>query len=440
MCPPGRVTPTLLVVLPGASGRLPVLKRLQTVARICVLLPSSDHLRSEWAKPVVGDENSIEFPGSTTDLDSALAAVKSWLSASDSSRAIDGVMTYDDFGIELCAGLCESLGLPGTHLATAQMLKNKVQFRERCAEAGIPAARRRTLICPSDVDLVLADKEFRFPAVLKPVKGGGSWHVRKVENCEELTAVWRTLSAEMSGGSFPAEIREAGFTLEEYFAGCEVDVDGWARNGKVEFCVVADNRPALEPHFLELGGIYPSQLPAPAVKALEQLTADVVNAFPGIHTAFHFEAKVNVDTLEVMPLEFNARTGGAECPASVEAITGYYLPLVAAELALDIPCRRSAKQYEVVASTNLYNFTHGRLTECNDRLVNKEQTNLVTSVLHAGSVGQTLVPNNGSQSCLGWMACGGACYEEAEQMLEAAKSQLSIVVTPCNESLICHHQ
>ena len=38
------------------------------------------------------------------------------------------------------------------------------------------------------------------------------------------------------------------------------------------FCVVADNRPAVEPYFLEVGGIYPSQLPAPAVAALEKLT------------------------------------------------------------------------------------------------------------------------------------------------------------------------
>merc|ERR1712118_339314 len=145
--------------------------------------------------------------------------------------------------------------------------------------------------------------------------GAGSWHVMKVHSAEELLECWQQLSREMHDGAFPADIKRNGFMLDEYFNGCEVDVDGWACDGRVQFKLVSDNRPALEPYFLEMGGHYPSQLPTEAVLALERLTEDVVAAFEHLHTCFHFEAKIDLDTLKVMPIEMNARVGGFECPA-----------------------------------------------------------------------------------------------------------------------------
>jgi len=419
---------TLLVVLPGAPGRLPVLKRLQQTSNICVLVPSSDLQRSGWAKSVVGDGSWIEWTGTTKDIDNAINSVKAWLSEPGYARRIDGVMTYDDFGTELCSSLCEHFRLTGTPVSTTRMLRDKVEFRKHCAKLGLPAARHWTIISDEDVQALLDDDQVCWPAVLKPVKGGGSWHVRKICSAAELQQTWDELSRGMRQGSFPLEIKTAGFTLEEYFSGHEVDVDGWARDGKVEFCVVSTNRPALEPYFLELGGIYPSQLPAEAITVLKELTTKVVSAFPGIHTCFHFEAKINEQTLEVMPIEFNARPGGAECPASVEAVTGYYLPAVAAFLALDRPVPKGRKQYEVVASTNLHKFESGVLMECSDEHVDATLTKLVTSVLHTGGVGKPHVPNNGSMSCLGWLATGGDTVEEAEQNLQMAISQTRITV------------
>lgn len=422
--------PSLLVVLPGRAGRAPVLERLKCVAEINVLVPSSDLEHSQWAKTLVGEDHWIEWTGTTASIDEALSAVQAWSAAGGAAHHIDAVMTYDDFATEICSHLCACLGVPGTPLETTRMLRDKTQFRKRCSEVGVPAVRNTTILTDEDVETVLRDDTMCYPAVLKPVKGGGSWYVCKVNNAAELQQTWERLSAGMSQGAFPHEIREAGFTLEEYFSGHEVDVDGWARDGKLEFCVVSDNRPAIEPHFLEVGGIYPSQLPPPAVAILEQLTAQVVEAFPGIHSCFHFEAKINVDTLEVMPIEFNARVGGAECPASVEAVTGYYLPCEAARLAFNIPCTASEKLHKVVASTNLHRHDSGVLTECSDKEVDAAATKLVTCCLFSAGLPRPHVPNNGSMSCLGWMAAGGDTIEEAEGNLHMAINQARITVVP----------
>merc|ERR1712166_1237887 len=141
------------------------------------------------------------------------------------------------------------------------------------------------------------------------------------------------MHAELESGSFPTDVKCQGFVLEEYIPGVEVDVDGWASNGKVQFMLVSDNRAAVEPNFLEIGGIYPSQLPSECLAGIEQMTTAVFGAFPGVTGCFHLEAKLQVDKpFEVFPIELNMRTGGAECPSSVAAVSGYYLPVVAAQL------------------------------------------------------------------------------------------------------------
>ena len=129
-----------------------------------------------------------------------------------------------------------------------------------------------------------------------------------------------------------------------------------------------------------------------------------------------------------MPIEINLRAGGAECPASVAAVSGYYLPDVAAHLALGLepPIMEAGERHKCVASTNIHIDLEGVLLECSDEHLDAQATKLVTCVLFKESVGKKHVPNNGSQSCLGWIACGGNTLEEAEGNLQKALSQVSI--------------
>eukprot|EP00927_Polykrikos_kofoidii_P008825 TRINITY_DN13688_c2_g1_i1.p1 TRINITY_DN13688_c2_g1~~TRINITY_DN13688_c2_g1_i1.p1 ORF type:complete len:476 (-),score=81.58 TRINITY_DN13688_c2_g1_i1:49-1425(-) len=434
--------PTLLIVSPGADGRRPMLKRLQRISNVCVLVSSEEQQRCGWTRAEVGADNYIEWDSSSGGVENAMRAIDSWLgggaamtadpSALSSGRRIDGAMSYDEFGIEACALVVEHLGLLGTPSETLRMLRDKSRFRERCAAAGVPGPRYVVVRSEIDLDTILADN-WPFPCVIKPVKGSGSWHVQRVDSPEELRCVYSRLVVEMRDGSFPQDIRDAGFMIEEYITGHEVDVDGWARAGVVEFAVVSDNRPAKEPFFLELGGFYPSQESAAVVETLERLTSQVVSAFSGIHTCFHFEAKIDLTSLRAFPIEMNCRCAGAECPASLEAVSGYNIFEVAADLALGRPTdppevAAARRRHAVVASTNHHVDCHGIVEESNDADVDKEGTNVVTSVIFEGKVGQVHVPNNGSRSCFGWLATGGSTLEEAESNLRKAIGQTKITV------------
>eukprot|EP00927_Polykrikos_kofoidii_P071187 TRINITY_DN67494_c0_g1_i1.p1 TRINITY_DN67494_c0_g1~~TRINITY_DN67494_c0_g1_i1.p1 ORF type:complete len:495 (+),score=78.34 TRINITY_DN67494_c0_g1_i1:63-1487(+) len=432
---------TLLVVLPGNEGRRPLLNDMQRSARICVLAPSVESWRYRWSLAEVGADSYIEWDGPSGDPGCAFSAVEDWLIASDDSaldagkaRHFDGVLSYDEFGLEICAFIVDRLGLPGTPLNTIAALREKLLFRDACAAAGVPGPRYARIRTEADLDNIEKD-QWPFPSILKPVKGGGSWHVQRVDSLEECRRVYAQLSVEMRDGPFPQEIRDAGFIIEEFFVGHEVDVDGWARDGVVEFSMVSDNRAAIEPYMLELGGIYPSRLPATAVDVLKRLTAQVVAAFPGIHACFHFEAKIDLTTLRAIPIELNCRVGGAECPLSVEAVSGYNLFDVAARLALNKPTdsaevAAARRRYTVVVSTNHHIDCSGVVRECSDEKVNKSETKVVTSVVFSNKVGRIHVPNNGSSSCFGWLAVGGCSYEEAETNLQKAIWQLNISVLP----------
>ena len=149
-----------------------------------------------------------------------------------------------------------------------------------------------------------------------------------------------------------------------------------------------------------------------------------------------------------MAIEINCRLGGAECPASVEAVLGECPIAAGARLALGMPdldfseledfedespfpcldpnywksCRR---RYAVCSTINLYLDRAGELTELSFGVVDARDLKLVGCVMY-GAKGKQYSPGNGSKSCLGWIACGGDTAAEAEDNLRRAVAQVSI--------------
>ena len=437
-----RAKKTLLLVKLGNEGRLPFLQEFdKVVENIVGLVSTQEAKQAGWASEllhsmIVYDEDLSSFD---TDCGRALAAVKQW--TEETGTKIDGVASYDEFGIELCSFLVAQLGAAGVPLATMQGFRDKLVFRQRCAAAGIPTVRFAGLSSAEDVETVVQDNSWKYPVVLKPRKGAGSWYVKKVAKPEDLMPTWKFLRERMmSEEKFPAEIRNSGFLLEEFFDGKrEIDIDGWARKGELEFSLVSDNNPAIEPNFLETGGTYPSQLPEEATNALTDMLKDILKAFPGVQGCFHFEAKLGLKSnpdgsvsYTWMPIEMNCRVGGAECPASFRACTGYQLAQVCAMLALDlpIPAPEQSGRHAVVSSTNLHPSQSGTVLEVHKDNVDMEGNKVVTFALFDSAVGKKIdiKDRNGSSTCFGWIASGGATPEQSKQNLDRAIAQTVITI------------
>ena len=402
------------------------------VSNLVVLEPKSQMQHSAWAKPYVKDLFYYEEEDGQTparERESAMAALESWRARS--GIQVDGVMSYDEFGVSLASHLGSALGFPCNLPRSIVRLNDKYTFRKACLEHGIPFVRFASVGSNDEVESVLRDPTWKYPLVLKPRHGAGSWCVRRVNAPEDLKGIWRFSHDLMAHTNLPPERQSSGFIVEEFFDGCEVDIDGWAVDSRVQFCQISDNNPPIEPFFLETGGTYPTRLPKEAKRALLRLTEDVFRAFPGINSCFHFEARIREVQREdgskdyiCMPLELNCRVGGAECPASVEATTGYNLAQVSSCIALGQPdaAHRGDPKHKIVCSTNLHPTEEGELVELSSKHVKFDECKVVDLTLFHTSLGNQFTLNelNGSSTSLGWISCGGESYDEARYNLKRA--------------------
>lgn len=110
----------------------------------------------------------------------------------------------------------------------------------------------------------------------------------------------------------------------------EVDVDCVVHKGKLLFACISDNRESKAlggyQSFVEEGGTCPSALPPKGQEKLLELTAQVVAMFGDrINGCLHFEAKYDVEKDLALPIELNARIGGAECFTDVLSAWGINL-------------------------------------------------------------------------------------------------------------------
>jgi hypothetical protein len=523
----------LLIPYPGGSGRMSMLQRLvreMPDIEFAVLVPQELAYRYGWTREEVGTDNYLCYDGAPSGepVERALDVVLKWSKVG----RIAGILCYDEYGLELSARLTRGLGLVGTGVELLHVLRDKHTLRCACAAAGMRTLRHM----PCDADAVEAIASgalaWPFPSILKPRSGAGSECTLKIDSAAQLRAGWTTACARMgtgaggpqpqpeaqpeaqpgraphgpttprgigslipgtqsrSGGgpglsgtvewtTFDERIKRMGFVLEEYFEGVEVDVDGWACDGHVDFALVAENRAPIEPTMDEVGGTYPIRdLRPDLVERLRELPQRVLDAASasvatatgvgggggggggsggggggggggGFHGCFHFEARVNPHTGEVMPIEWNARLGGAECPESVEAVSGHWLPRVAAELAVRCsPClpqarRRLVASHDTVVSANIQLMASGRLTALRiaDGRVACAAQHIVALSLFTNQVGAWYTPGRGSSSCLGWIAAGGASKAEAtakvKRLLEQVVVELDGERVPMQ--LVCDH-
>mmetsp|Transcript_6110 Transcript_6110/g.7027 ORF Transcript_6110/g.7027 Transcript_6110/m.7027 type:complete len:446 (+) Transcript_6110:281-1618(+) len=435
--------PTLVVVALGPSGRKIDLDSVFDLPIDVVLMGFKNaKLSRTWKSrkagwieiPYVPDEFHHTIPEyKDYFLKAALASLKSW--SEKKGKNVDGVVCYDDQGLELVAYLCNKLNLPGTPPEIVECFQDKYTFRMRCAQRGLPSIVCKHIDSMADIDDVLRDPDWPYPCILKPRQGAGSSSVRKVETPEVLKREYSCVVDELNNSGAPDLVKMAGFVLEEYFDGEEVDIDGWVTNGKLTLQVVSDNNPALEPYFLEMGGTYPSQLPRPAIEKLEQVTEQFFQAFPGVHSPFVLEAKINTKTLKVMLIEMNGRCSGAEAAYSFESVTGHNLPKIAAYLALGkhYPFDKRDDR-KVICSANLYGNPNSLKKQLNGRkhrnnyiFERDEHENGEVGTMYFNESGVIKNEEDRNRYFIGWIASGSDTFDDAMDKLVAKKKQLGLL-------------
>lgn len=320
---PGRGGPLVVVYDRGAAQPSEIIAQLTAVAPLVFVLSPSEHARSR--EPIfagVGPVVHADPPERALDRLRALG--------------VAGIVTFSERAVPLTSRLAEGLGLPYHDLRTTRLLTDKAAQRSALAAAGIETPPFRRFTAPDEwTDVV---REVGLPAVLKPVRGGGSHNTFLITEVESGRATVDKLLANGQVGLDNAGIEfDDAFVLEKLLEGRPsqafgdyVSVEHLVQSGRADSVAVTGKFPLLEP-FRETGQFWPSPVEGTDEELVLDVAGKAVEAM-GIQSGFvHTELKLTPDGPRI--IEVNGRLGGDVNELCLRA-TGVSLVELAGRVAL----------------------------------------------------------------------------------------------------------
>ncbi|MEV0266925.1 ATP-grasp domain-containing protein [Streptomyces sp. NPDC050617] len=310
-----RLPHLLLIVGIGGPGPKLLAPGLAGLARLSWLFDSRDLTKPERDVPIMAEAGRAMAVSSEEGMIAAAAALHA-------ECPVDGVLTFSENVLRSGAAVAEKLGLPFNSPAAARRLTDKYLQREALAAAGVPCPRFHPLRTADDVSA--AAETVGFPAVLKPIRGGGSALTSRVDSPSELRAAWEAATAFLGAldgldrtHRLLADTEYPYMMVEELLTGVEraddarygdyVSVESLVSDGAVHHLAVGDKLP-LSPGFRENGQVHPSVLPETAQARVTDMAAAALVALGVTEGVTHTELKLTAEGPRV--IEVNGRACG----------------------------------------------------------------------------------------------------------------------------------
>lgn len=341
------------------------------------------------------------------------------------TQKIDGVITFWENAVPLCATLAQRFGWIGHTPQAALNARNKYLTRQTLENAKLGKHQPAWALIKSHLDLEKAAARIGFPLVLKPAWGVKSQFVVKLDNLDEAKKALDYIKTNMTPAFDPIYKYGTDILAEEFMDGAEIDVDLLVQNGEVKFHAFNDNFPTKEPFFVETGDAMPSRHEDKDLSDTLRMAKEVVKTLGLTNGALHLEAKITPAGPKLV--EINARMGGDYLHDWIKTVWEVDVIEEAARIAVGQECRPK------------------RLKEPRCHLVGKylipEYSGVVTGVkfpqetpdpakVHEIAVQKepgdaVLVPPEGFET-IGWVVGRGDTYAEAEENLDETLRQVSI--------------
>jgi isopentenyl diphosphate isomerase/L-lactate dehydrogenase-like FMN-dependent dehydrogenase/biotin carboxylase len=183
---------------------------------------------------------------STRDIDGTVRTAREY----SRKDRIDGVITVGTDASMTVAAVANALGLPGIKFENAEAAANKLKMRKRFRKFRVPSPDFYETWTFEDAKRNV--RKLGYPLVVKPSDNMGSRGVSKVVSADQLEQAFNHAKTASPSGEV---------VMEEYMQGDELSVDALVWDGKVYVCGIADRIIGLEPYFVELGHIMPSNTP-----------------------------------------------------------------------------------------------------------------------------------------------------------------------------------
>lgn len=239
-------------------------------------------------------------------------------------ETIIGVLTLDELSVPMATIIAEVLKLPSNSLKTAEIVRNKYLMRKVFQEAN--------LLTPQFSPVKTIEKLYEFasktdnPFILKPTDSGGSAGVQLIDKNTDLEQAF-----EHSLKSSKTKL----LIIEEFIHGKEYSVEAIVFNSQVNIVGITEKKTTEGPFFIELGHIFPAQLPEEINELFKETTIKAVQATGIQQGAVHLELKLT----ERGPIiiEIGGRIAGDFIPDLIEISTGIdmYTALISCSIGKD---------------------------------------------------------------------------------------------------------
>jgi len=209
---------------------------------------------------------------------------------------IDGIIAAcTDVAVPTAAYVAKQLGLPGVPPECANIVCDKIAFREFLREQGFPSPDSYPVTHDSKPDQAL----FQHPWILKPDRSSGSKGIFMVSSLEEFFQyIPETLSFSPTGKGI----------LEKFLSGFQGTCEGVLKQGQLALTFVLDRQTVNPPYVVTCGHHVPSILSPQLQKKLFLLLEEIWNLLEVSDGPFDCDFVATEE--EIYLLELTPRMGG----------------------------------------------------------------------------------------------------------------------------------
>jgi hypothetical protein len=249
------------------------------------------------------------------------------------SLDVEAIISFDDYHLSTSAVCARDLGLPHADLHGLLATRFKDVMRERTRRsAGAVAFHTIEPGMPPQTHL-------QYPVVLKPVDESGSVAVRRCDSAAELVDAVDAFAPQVVNARGYRSSRS--LLVEEYLTGPEYSCELMWKPDTQEWVVCGFTRKILgaEPHFVEVGHIFPAGLDPATVKETVRRVAEWLSAVDLRCNAAHVEFRLTSTGPRL--IEINPRLPGGHITDLVQWCTG--IDMVGAYLSIHL--REGSKRF-----------------------------------------------------------------------------------------------
>ncbi|HAK54899.1 MAG TPA: carboxylate--amine ligase [Acidobacteria bacterium] len=349
-----------------------------------------------------------------------------------SGREVHGVLGVGDRPAVLAALAAEAFDLPARGVDGARAAADKLRYRRRLAEVGLPSPAFRAVRL-GQIDSRPA-APLSFPCVVKPLALSGSRGVIRVDDQTEFDAALARVGRLLAQPEIRALRDPANdwVLVEAYVDGNEVAVEGLLDDGRLHVVTFFDKPDPLDgPFFEETIYATPTSLTPDRYAAIEAAVADTVRALGLTHGPVHAECRLGPDGVVV--LEVAARPIGGLCARVLRCVDPAgracsYEEVLLRHATGEAGCGfRRAPGASAVMMIPTPRAGHLRRVRGQDRA--KAVRDVDDLVITAKS-GQRLVPMPEGASYLGFIFARAGTAEDAVEAVRRAHAQLGFDIDP----------